>query len=124
MSITAHTKKWIWIFFGFTSLTLGFVGAFLPLLPTTPFLLLAAYCFSKSSAELHRWLLSLKGVGPLIKKWERDRRIPIRVKFWAIFMMLLGVAISWSQMPPLLIARITLLVLAGMGVIYIVRQKS
>ena len=56
---------------GGLSLALGVVGLFLPLLPTTPFLLLAAACFARSSEGLHRWLLDHPRLGPFIRDWER-----------------------------------------------------
>jgi uncharacterized membrane protein YbaN (DUF454 family) len=59
---------------------LAFLGLFLPLLPTTPFLLLAAFCFSKGSARLHQWLLSHPTMGPIIRDWNEKRVIRPRVK--------------------------------------------
>lgn len=72
--------KALWISFGILSLILGFIGVFLPLLPTTPFALLAAFCFSKGSDELHEWLLDSKLFGPLIRDWESYGVIRLRVK--------------------------------------------
>lgn len=72
---------------------LGAIGLFLPLLPTTPFLLLAAYCFSRSSERLHRWLLASPALGTLIEDWERHRAIRRRAK-WVCTALLLA-AISW-----------------------------
>lgn len=56
---------------GLLCLALGGLGLFLPLLPTTPFLLLAAACFARSSEQLHRWLLNHPRLGPFIRDWER-----------------------------------------------------
>ncbi|MEO0649211.1 MAG: YbaN family protein [Planctomycetota bacterium] len=72
---------------------LGAVGLFLPLLPTTPFLLLAAYCFSRSSERLHRWLLESPALGTLIADWEQHRAIRRRAK-WACTVLLVA-AVSW-----------------------------
>jgi len=72
---------------GSISLALGVLGIFLPLLPTTPFVLLAAACFARASPRLHAWLLSNRTFGPLILEWERHRSIPYRVKLMAIAMM-------------------------------------
>lgn len=65
----------LWITFGLASLSLGFVGIFLPLLPTTPFLLLSVFCFARSSDRLHRWLLAHPVFGPTIVDWHRHRAI-------------------------------------------------
>lgn len=60
---------------GWVSLILGCVGIILPLLPTTPFILLAAYCFSRSSERLHQWLTTHPQMGPLIQDWQQDGSI-------------------------------------------------
>lgn len=72
--------KALWILLGVTCLILGFIGVFLPLLPTTPFALLAAFCFSKGSDDLHNWLLNTKMFGPLIRDWEEHKVIRLRTK--------------------------------------------
>jgi uncharacterized membrane protein YbaN (DUF454 family) len=80
-------KKSTYFTLGFLFLILAFIGAFLPLLPTTPFALLSAYFFSHSSERLHRWLLSLPILGPLIKNWEQHRIISLKAKINATFVM-------------------------------------
>lgn len=60
---------------GWVSLILGCIGIILPLLPTTPFILLAAYCFSRSSERLHQWLTTHPQMGPLIQDWQQDGSI-------------------------------------------------
>ena len=65
---------------GMAFVALGFAGVFLPLLPTTPFLLLAAACFARSSPAFHDWLLSHRLLGPYIRDWERDWSEEIGVK--------------------------------------------
>ncbi len=60
---------------GWVSLILGIIGIFLPLLPTTPFILLSAYCFSKSSPRLHHWLIHQPHLGPMIQNWEQQGSI-------------------------------------------------
>lgn len=70
----------LYVVLGFAFFIVGIVGIVLPLLPTTPFLLLAAFCFSRGSSELHRWLLSLKYIGDIIKDWEDFRVITLRTK--------------------------------------------
>ncbi|TWX65334.1 YbaN family protein [Colwellia sp. C1TZA3] len=73
---------------------LAFIGAFLPLLPTTPFLLLAASCFAKSSPRLYNMLLGNKVFGPMIYHWQQSRCIPKRAKVLALSSMV--VAVLWS----------------------------
>lgn len=60
----------ILIMLGFLSFSLGFVGIFLPILPTTPFILLAAYFFSKSSERFYQWLINIPSFGKMIENWN------------------------------------------------------
>lgn len=73
---------------GYTALLLGMLGVVLPLLPTTPFILLAAFCFSRSSEALHLKLLQNKVFGKLIRDWETHGIIPMKAKCLSTFMML------------------------------------
>ena len=73
---------------GWISLMLGILGIFLPLLPTTPFVLLAAYCFSKSSPRLHHWLVNQPRLGPMIRNWEEQGSISHSAKVTATVLMI------------------------------------
>ena len=73
---------------GFAFLTLAVIGVVLPLLPTTPFLLLSAACFARSSEKWHARLMRNATFGPMITDWERHHCIGLRTKIVAIFMML------------------------------------
>lgn len=73
--------------FGFLFIALGLIGAVLPLLPTTPFILLAAACFSKSSARWHSWLLNNKFFGPCIYRWESQRCVNCKTKVISLLSM-------------------------------------
>ena len=75
--------------FGFVFLGLGALGIVLPLLPTTPFVLLSAACFARSSERWHRWLLANETFGPMIRNWEDNRCISCRVKSIGILTMVL-----------------------------------
>ena len=78
---------------GFVFVALGFAGIFLPLVPTTPFLLLAAGCFAKSSPAFHDWLLNHRLLGHYVRDWERDRSIPLGAKITAVAMM--SASLAW-----------------------------
>jgi uncharacterized membrane protein YbaN (DUF454 family) len=69
---------------GCVSLATGIVGIFVPLLPTTCFVLLAAWCFARSSPRLHRWLRNHQMFGPIVRSWEADRSVPLRAKYAAV----------------------------------------
>jgi len=80
---------------GLFFVALAVLGAVLPLLPTTPFLLVAATCFAKSSPRLHKMLLDNKTFGPLIYHWQQSRSIPKRAKVIALVTMVLSCCWSW-----------------------------
>ena len=86
--------KYLWLCLGWISITLAVVGAVLPLLPTTPFLLLAAFSFSKGSDRLHRWLVEHPKLGPPICNWRDDRVISRSTKIYASASMVLVLGLS------------------------------
>lgn len=77
---------------GLLSMGLGIIGVVLPLLPTTPFVILAAFCFSRSSKRFHQKLLNNRLFGPMITQWEAHGVIPIKAKCFASTMMLVMVS--------------------------------
>ncbi|MDO4462848.1 MAG: YbaN family protein, partial [Bacteroidia bacterium] len=79
--------KNILAFFGILSLVLGVIGMFLPVLPTTPFLLLSSYLFMKSSNRLYNWLMNHRILGPYIQDFMLHKTIPLHTKVVAITML-------------------------------------
>lgn len=73
----------VWLICGFTSVGLAFIGVALPLLPTVPFLLLAAFCFARSSDRFHDWLIHHPTLGPPIADWRASGAIRRRAKWLA-----------------------------------------
>lgn len=93
----------IWVALAAISFSLGVVGIFLPLMPTTVFMLIAVYCASKGSTRFEQWIRSRHYVGPLLQTWEQERAIPRRAKLAAMSMLALSVMIvNWSLGPGLL----------------------
>ena len=76
--------KWIYTLLGFTALGLGILGAFLPVLPTTPFLLLSAALFLRGNKDRYDWLLAHPKFGPYIKNFMVHKAIPLRVKIVSV----------------------------------------
>lgn len=105
---------------GTVSLALGLLGIFLPLLPTTPFLLLAAFCYLRGSPRLHAWLLGHAVLGPYIRDFQSGQGIPLRSKLIALGFMWPSLAASaWFM--PIPWAR-WLLLIPGIGVtVYLLR---
>ena len=91
-------KKMTYLILGHICLVLGVVGAFLPVLPTTPFLLLAAFLYSKSSPRLHNWITSHKYLGPPLKDWQERGVIGIKAKWLATIMILLVIGWRFPQL--------------------------
>jgi uncharacterized membrane protein YbaN (DUF454 family) len=87
-------KKAALICVGFISVFLAILGVFLPLLPTTPFLLLAAACFAKSSKKFHQRLLNDKYFGHIIRDWQQHRCIDKKVKVRAYVFIVLSFSFS------------------------------
>ncbi|GHD65792.1 YbaN family protein [Jeongeupia chitinilytica] len=87
-------RRNLWRIAGLLALLLGAIGAVLPLLPTTPFVLLAAFCFARGEPAWHAWLLRHKTFGPLLADWEARGAVPRRAKWAATIMMAASLAIS------------------------------
>ncbi|NHN36224.1 DUF454 domain-containing protein [Pseudomaricurvus alcaniphilus] len=109
-------KRYFLISLGWFSVVLGVIGIFLPILPTTPFILLAAWCFARSSDRFHHWLRNHKRLGLIVRSWEDGQGIPLKVRnrvlllLWfsmlsssliigrawaAIGLVLIGSCVSW-----------------------------
>ena len=86
----------LWLLFGLLSLALAFAGVLLPLLPTTPFLLLAAFAFARSSPRLSNWLVEHPRFGVLIRNWQRDGSIDRRSILSAAIVMALTFLLSFA----------------------------
>lgn len=108
-----HRVKILGILLGCVSLVLGVVGIFLPLLPTTPFLLLAAALYVRSSPRLYEWLLSQKYLGCYIRNFRERRAIPFRAKIVSVALVWLSIGYCvvcvvdawwWAQLGLALIA--------------------
>ncbi len=86
--------RFLWLAGGGASLAFGTAGIVLPLLPTVPFLLLAAFCFARSSERLHHWLVSHRTLGPPIEDWRRSGAIGRNAKVAASVSMLAALGMS------------------------------
>ena len=118
-------RQKLFLLLGCTSLGLGFAGVFLPVLPTTPFVLLSAFCFSRSSDHLHRWLLAHPTFGSLLSDWERGGAIRPRAKAWSILLMngFIGYALFFRE-TSLFLKAFLLTVMVGVSVFILSRPSA
>lgn len=84
---------------GLAAVGLGLAGVLLPLLPTTPFVLLAAWCFARSSPRLNEWLHQHRLLGPPLEDWERHRAVRPQTKAWAIGVLWVTIPLSIYLVP-------------------------
>ena len=108
---------------GHLSLVLAVLGAILPLLPCTPFLLLAAACYARGSVRFYNWLLNHGTFGPVIVNWKQERAITAKHKAMAIAMIVVTIAISVIYTPHIA-GKITTTVLGTVWVIVMLRIKT
>jgi uncharacterized protein len=99
LPVRPHWRRVLWVLAGVLALVTGIVGIFLPLLPTTPFVLLAAFCFSRGSTRCERWLVEHPRFGPMVRSWRANRAIPLRAKQLATLMMAIGSAWAFFTLP-------------------------
>jgi uncharacterized membrane protein YbaN (DUF454 family) len=117
-------KNHLLVIAGSISLALGIIGIFIPVLPTTPFLLLAAACYLRGSHKLYRWLLGHRIIGTYIKNYLEGRGMSLKMKIWTL--TLLWISIAWTAVfatDSLIIKVILTAVLAGVT-IHIVSIKT
>lgn len=99
----------VFIALGFAALLLGLIGIFLPILPTTPFILLAAAFFARGSERFHTWLLQHRITGPLIVDWYEHRSIRAGVKRWTYLLTTISFSSSILIIEPIAIKLLLLL---------------
>ena len=90
----AMLKQGLLLSLGWLSVVLGVVGIFLPIMPTTPFILLAAWCFAQSSPRFHHWLRNHKHLGLIVRSWEDGNGIPRKVRNRVIFLLWFSLCFS------------------------------
>ena len=104
LKATSGVKRSVWLVVGLAALILAGIGVILPLLPTTPFVILAAFAFGKSVPALRRRVVASRAFGPIIRDWEANGAIAPRYKLIATMMMagVLGLSVALSVRPSIL----------------------
>ena len=105
---------------GTASLVLGVIGIFLPILPTTPFLLVTAACYARASTRLYAWLLGQRSLGPVIIEWRRSRSFPPGVKTRALVAVVITFGLSIVLIDSLVV-RIVLIAIAAVLLTFLYR---
>ena len=104
MSLLAGTRRVLWLVLAYVALALGVVGIFVPGLPTTPFVLLAAFAAARGSRRLHEKLLAHRVFGPMIRDWQAEGAVSRRAKWAATITMALCAGIMFLTAPRLWMA--------------------
>ena len=121
--VRSRTLRYVLFACGCLSVVLGVIGIFLPVLPTTPFLLLAAACFARSSQRFYLWLVLHPKLGPWVRDYLEGEGLPLKGKIWALALMWTSISLSvWIV--PLPWVRVFMLVSAISVTIYILKQKT
>ena len=115
--------RFLWLLAGLAALALGAIGVVLPLLPTTPFLLLAAFAFARSSKRLNAWLREHRTFGPLIDNWHRDGSIDRKAKRAAIIVIVATPVITWLLDAPTWIVVSQIVVLSASAAFILTRPS-
>jgi uncharacterized membrane protein YbaN (DUF454 family) len=105
-------KRRLLIGAGTLSTGLGIVGVFIPILPTTPFLLLAAVCYMRSSERFYHWFINNRVFGTYVRNYIEGRGMPIRIKIFTILLLWLGIGLSIAFGVQNMVIRIVLLCIA------------
>lgn len=117
-------KKYLLLVSGLLFLALGILGALLPILPTTPFLILALSCFANSSPRFHQMLLNNQWFGAVLQQWEESRSISRASKIKAILVIMLTFSVSIGVLHGELALQLMLLALASVLLVFMWRLKE
>ncbi len=112
-STRSKVKVFLWKITGVFCVGLAILGAILPILPTTVFLIMATACFAKSSPRMQRKLLNNKTFGPLIHEWQQHRSIPRKAKRIALLTILLSVVWSGYLLQDAMLIALVILLVTG-----------
>jgi len=117
-------KKYIYIGLGILATIIGIIGIFIPILPTTPFLLLAAYLFSKSSERFLHWLLTNKLCGNYIDNYRSGRGLPLKQKVLTVLLLWVTIGLSVFVFVDTLWVQILLLLIALAVTLHLIMIKT
>ena len=116
-------KRMILISLGWLCVSLGFIGIFVPGIPTTIFLIIALWAFTKSSKKLRNWLLHHKKFGPILNNWQKHKVVPRRAKILMVVLMSLASILFYYSLQNLYLT-IGLVIILVLVAIYVISLPS
>ena len=116
-------KKLVLISLGWVCVSLAFVGVFVPGIPTTIFLIIALWAFTKTSKKLRYWLLHHKRFGPILSNWQEHKVVPLRAKILMVTFMILSVILFHYSLQNLYLTAV-LIVILGFVARYVISLPS
>lgn len=125
MNLSAHgLARWMFLIAGTVSLALGIIGILLPIMPTTPFLLVSAACYARSSRKFYVWLMTNRWFGQYIRDWRAGKGIPLRGKIGSTIMIVVTFGTSIAFFVPIDWVKVLMVIIALTVVIYLWRQPT
>lgn len=111
------TVRWLFLVLGWLFFALGIIGILLPVMPTAPFILLAAGCWARSSRRFHFWLTNHKYFGKFVRDWENNHAVPLYAKYLASIMLAISTVMLFYRLPADMLWIAWIVAAVGSGVI-------
>ena len=122
--ISEKLKRWLFVVTGSIALAIGIIGVVMPVLPTTPFLLLAAFCYLRGSRYLYKTLLCNRFVGNYIRNYLEGRGMSLKMKIWTLSLLWIALLLSAALATDNLVIRVILAVVLIGVTIHILKIKT
>ena len=119
------TVRWLFLVLGWLFFALGIIGILLPVMPTAPFILLAAGCWARSSRRFHFWLINHKYFGKFVRDWENNHAVPLYAKYLASIMLTISTLMLFYRLPADILWIAWIVAVVGSGVmVYLFRLPN
>ncbi|AFJ02751.1 protein of unknown function DUF454 [Methylophaga frappieri] len=122
--LPARLKHYFLFCCGWLCVILGLIGALLPVVPTTPFMILALACFAETSPKFHRMLLNNRWIGPPLKQWDQTRTVRRQTKLQAVVMLVIAFSFSIGFLWGEWLYQLALLALATLMIGFVLHLKE
>ena len=117
-------RKNLWLAVGWVFVALAVIGAVLPIMPTVPFLLVAAWAFARSSPALRQKILDHPNYGPSVRAWQEKGAVSPLAKTWAILAMTGGIGLAWFVGVPAIVVLFQAVICSAVAVFLLTRPSS